>query len=336
LLLVGALIGYSPMLARNVAVGAPWGPRYFGSMLALATTNHPDNPDHLISNQLPNNPARFEADMRRAQGSPGKLLATLAADYGSGIGRWPLRWGRRVLALGLGADITENLCYAFFRIKAPMLWATTDFYWIWPLALAGALALGRRRWRARLSGPLGLVAACGLAFFGMVSMVYPFGRYRLILLPALAPLAGLAVAKGLALARCRRWERLAWLGLSVVGCLLAQYVILATETPEGFYGLRPAEYVVVGRCYLDDGRYQDAIDIAREGLMRFPGSPHLNMALALSEGIAAHSKGDYDAALAAWRRALTIDSTNRTAQTGARRAAARLPMRFGHHEETNP
>jgi 4-amino-4-deoxy-L-arabinose transferase-like glycosyltransferase len=326
LLAFGALVGYSPMLARNVALGEPAPPRYFGSSLAFATANHPDIPDGTLTNSLPRDRERFSAAMREAQGSPARLVASIARDYDGDHLRWARRWGLRLLALAIGPESHENLCYAYFRREVPILSFAIDFRFVLPLALTGAFLLGRRRRQARLGGGLGLILVSGLALFVLISAVHPFGRYRLILLPLLLPPAAFASIKIWLAIRRRAFGRLAAIVGGVFALAIAQYAIALIPPLNQLGGLRPADFQNSSKLLAQWGWPEAAAEHLREGFALFPDAERIPIDLALAEGMDRHGRGDYTGAIEAWTRALALDPDNPLARLGLATALENRPL----------
>lgn len=326
LMLLGACVGYGPMLARNVTLGAPPAPQYFGSQLALATANHPDITPHTYTNSLPAEPGRFSETMRVAQGSPFGLMLRLVEDYGD---EWPRaldRWGWRLLALSHPGEFNENLSYPFFQRYVPILALSFDFRWILPLAVAGALAFGLRRWRARMGGGAGLVWLAGLMTIALVSLVHPFGRYRLSFLPLLLPLAGWTPAAMGAALRARHAGRLAVLGLLVALVAVLQFGVGRVTYFQPYVGLRTTEFLTTSRILLRWNAPEPAAERLREGLEIFPDDPRVQIEWALAEAIGHHEAGRYDEAAEFWLRALAAEPEHPLATTGLERALAGEPL----------
>lgn len=327
---LGGGIGYGPMLARNLAFGAPAGPSSFGSALAFATANHPDVPGasrHAVpTNALPEHPERFAALMRRAQGSVPVLAAGIAGDYGDRWRDWPRLWLWRVGALCLGRETNENLSYSYFSLRAPVLRVLPDFRVLLPLAVAGAATLSRRRWRVLFGGPLGVVVLQGVLAAGMISLVHPFGRYRLMLLPLLATLAGLALVRSWRALRGRRPGRVAALAALAVAVGAAQVALGRISPYDRMTGLRAAEFVRSAGVHLDRGDTGAARREIEEGLAALPGDASLRISRAIVEGLDRHRAGDFDGAARAYREALRLSPGDPTARAGLAAARARRPF----------
>ena len=329
-IVLGAGLGFGPMFARNLAVGAPAGPSYFGSALAFATANHPDVPGAsrhaVLTNGLPAQPERFAALMRRAQGSMPVLAAGVARDYGDRWLDWPRLWLWRVGALCLGRETNENISYAYFALRAPVLRASLDFRVLLPLALVGVAALPWRRWRILLGGPLGVVALQGVLAACMISLVHPFGRYRLMLLPLLAPLAGLALVTIWRALRQRRIGRVAVL-LALAGVVAAAQSALGRIPPyDRMAGLRAAEFIRSAGTYLDRGDTEAARREIEEGVTLVPGDVTLRTSRAIVEALGRHRAGDFAGAARAYEEALRLSPGDPAARQGLASARAGRPL----------
>jgi len=283
-LALGCLAGYAPLLARNLLTGAPLGPRTFASVEAFATANHPDVAQPpaatIFTNRVPERPEAFAALMRDAQGRVGRIAAGVARAWGPRWRDWARRYASRVLALLAGPESNENLSHDYFRRRAPVLRVSLGFRFLLPAAVAGAGVLLAGRRRRLLAGPLGLVAAQGALFFAMVTVVHPFGRYRLMFLPVLAMLAGLAAARLRLALRARRWRpavavvALAALAAVAQGALDRRPLFAAQSAP------RSAEYVVAAYAWARAGDLDAAAREIGEGLALAPDDPQLRAARA--------------------------------------------------------
>ncbi len=114
-------------------------------------------------------------------------------------------------------EVPDNLDYTLYRRQAPVLrLPLAGFGLVVPLALLGAgLCLRRNDWT---TGLLILIAVYSTA----VVLFFVFSRYRLAMLPAMFPLAGLAVVE-----IGRRWPRTGRIAPRPWGPLLALALLFA-------------------------------------------------------------------------------------------------------------
>ncbi|HOE97375.1 MAG TPA: SDR family NAD(P)-dependent oxidoreductase, partial [Candidatus Sumerlaeota bacterium] len=144
LLLGGALIGFLPLLARNLAVGAPPFAQSTRSALTWAMANHPDAPWGGVRWTGPD--ASFFETLEGTRGRPLRVVIRTLAAYEGAPWRWALNWGRRALALeadfsdvaaarGVVRDAVSGLggvdivvCSAAMLLRKPAL-ETSDAEW---------------------------------------------------------------------------------------------------------------------------------------------------------------------------------------------------------------
>lgn len=325
LLFIGILAGYAPLLVRNLIVGAPAGPRFAGSAFAWAVANHATAPwgGAIWMNPTP----AFGETLRRSGGGIPSLIGGVLASYHGQWWLWLAHWAGRLAALGSGAENNENVCQAYFAARVPILAFSVDFRILLPLALAGAVLWGRRRWAAALrGGSVAAALALNLVLVaGLLSLVLPLGRYRLMFLPALLPFAGHAVfSLGSALSaralRARRPRRLA-LGAGVIALVALGQWGLGRALPVG--GLRPTDFKVAAKILLDLGRP----DLARAELESAAQAGLDPREFELELAIAIESAGAEPEAAARYERLLSREPARAIAllRLGWLRAAAHDP-----------
>lgn len=325
LLALGLLAGYGPLLARNLAVGAPALPRFAGSAFAFAVANHATAPWGGATWITPT--PEFGQTLQQSQGDVGALVLGTLQSYHGEWWRWLGHWAMRLGALGLGGENNENVCQAYFNHHVPILAFCVDFRLLLPLALTGIFLWGRRRWRVavlRGSSASTLVLHALLVVL-MLSMVLPLGRYRLMLLPALAPWAGRGLFLAWAAFKENRKARFTAATSLLVLLSAAQFGLgfaLPFNRPYG--GLRPVDYQLAARMYVDWGRPDLAITEFHNAIDA--GLPPEVFDLDL--GIAAEAAGNELMAATYYQRTLAREPGNPIAllRLGWLRAAAREPQ----------
>lgn len=325
LLALGLLIGYGPLLARNLAVGAPALPRFAGSAFAFAVANHASAPWGGATWIAPT--TAFGQTLAQSQGNVGALVAGTLQSYHGEWWRWLGHWAMRLGALGLAAENNENVCQAYFNHHVPILAFCVDFRILLPLALTGAALWGRRRWRAALlrGSSASALALHGLLVVLMLSLVLPLGRYRLMLLPALAPWAGRGVFVAWAAFKEKRSARLGVAAGLLLILAAAQFGLgfaLPFDRPYG--GLRPVDYQLAARMYVDWGRPDLALGEFHNGIDAGLPSELFDLDL----GIAAEAAGNELMAANYYQRTLAREPNNAIAllRLGWLRAAANNPQ----------
>jgi 4-amino-4-deoxy-L-arabinose transferase-like glycosyltransferase len=262
-MLAGFLLMVSPVLARNLAVGAP---------LMKITTRGPiefingNNPWHMGIGWFDGDDTRvsvYAHDLLAE--SDGKLLPTAAAVL-RGWSDHPARliWLQLVKAGYFFApfEMPNNASYSYFRLNNPLLrHATLSFYWISPLALIGLIVSLRR---CAVFMPLYLFLSSGI----LVTIVfYVIARFRAPFMPALIILAALGLWSIVELVKASRWSRLLPYAALLAGCFVVN--TLETFPDEGL--VRPQDYLISIQGYLSRGNDAAALAEAGKGRRIFPG-----------------------------------------------------------------
>ncbi len=324
MLVIGVLVGFSPLLARNVAVGAPPLAQSTRSRLTWAMANHAAAPNGGVTWSAPG-PQFVETMDRAGVGSLG-LIAEVLGSYHGQWRVWLGRWGRRLGGLLVGPEARDNTSYAFFRLHVPLLALCLDFRWLMPLGLAGMVLHGRR-WRgATRRGAMAFSLLIYLILMmAALSIVFPLGRYRLFLLPVLIPFAARGLVAAWLAVRGGRAKRVAvYLGL--VGSLIACQWGLGHAYP-GLGGLRAEDFVTASRMLAGWGRPDLAAGELELGLAHGADSRQLRIELALAHGRALRERGDHGAAVVVLEELMEFapDSTAGIAALAWLRAAGNGP-----------
>lgn len=253
LLVAAAIIGFSPLLIRNLMVDA--------SPLAVSTRSPITwalaNTASALNGGVTWSPPT-ESFVRMMDAAAGRPFGIVAGVLGSYEGRpWQFfaHWAMRAAALLTGGEAADNTCYAYFRLYVPILSLSIDFRWLLPLAVAGLMLRPRRR--ADLIIPIYLVL-----MMAALSAVFPLGRLRLFLLPALAPLAGHAIARLWAAIQARRGGRLLIMAVAIIVTIFVQIVLDKTWH---LGDLRPADFGVAARIEMTHGRPDLAVEELERG-----------------------------------------------------------------------
>ncbi len=191
LVVLGLLISLSPLLLRNLTVGAP--------LFALSNRAAEGLIEGNAADGVPvglQHPPSMGAILELSQG---RLWAVVRETLGTYRGDWV--WFVKLQLLKLRAlmdpfEAPNNVSFAYGAELSPVLRFTLGYGLVLPLGLAGLLVLRRASWRHRLLAMYGLAIAAGL-------MTVPImGRYRLVLVPVLILLAAaLLVQLGAAIHR---------------------------------------------------------------------------------------------------------------------------------------
>ena len=188
-------------------------------------------------------------------------------------------------------EISDVDDYQFAKGFNPFLrlpWPT--FALLGPLFFLG-LWIGRRETRHRAV----LVAWTGLYVFAVL-LFFVNARYRLPVLSAVFPVAGIALVRIVDRARDRRWDRIAVYGLGLIaGAALVQMQLVGTD--------HSRDWVNAGDVFLKKGDPERAIPFYKKALEVRPDSAKAHLAL----GIANTRLGRHEEAFEQYRRAVELD-----------------------------
>lgn len=258
------LVTFLPCVARNVAVGAA----------PLKTTTR--GPIEFINgnNRWHIGIGWFDGDDRKVSDyarrvlaqADGRLLPTILAVIGDWKGNLKglLALQARKLGYFLAPfEMPNNASYSYFRIRCPLLRFLPSFFWVLPLAAAGAVA-SASRWRDLL--PVHLFLVCGVA---TTVAFYVIARFRAPLMPAAMILAGLGAHALVTTFRDRRAGRGALL-LTLIGALFL--VEGRTDYPDRAL-VRPQDFLISIEEFRHRGAMELALHEATEGRAQFPSFP---------------------------------------------------------------
>lgn len=292
----GAALAVSPLLARNVVVGAPPLSNTTRAPLAFVMGNAPDA-QPAGATIPPSTPGILSRAGYTMSGTIRETLALYRGAWGGLVGH---QWDK-LKALWGNFEIPDNPSFYYAARVSPVLRFGLPFL---PVAAAGVVGLalssyagakGRDPLMALL--PLFLVSAIGI--FAMAHVV---SRYRQPLLLALLPLAGHAAVWAI-----ERGSR-ARAGVLLAGVLVA--FVLPWGPPAGYGYNRPAEFIMTARIHAQRGNpdaavaeLKDAMDAARAEVLFRPAVALLHY----ETGTIQHDAGRQADAVASYRAALRED-----------------------------
>ena len=197
-------------------------------------------------------------------------------------------------------EVPSSACYDVDVELVPCLrFACVPSWLLVSLGLLGLIVQGRRR--EVICGPGSLV----LAHLAVLTLVFPLSHYRSPAIPALAVLAGGAVAWGVAAWRGRHLTTVATgvvalLGIAGLGALAPQP---ARQVHTGMFTL--------AQCQRDAGRLDDAERWVRRGLEEFraawPQEPVPIVYWSVLGDVAFSRDGRFDVALEHYREVLALE-----------------------------
>ena len=180
---VGLLLGLTPVVARNLAVGVA--PFSLASSGAITFVNH-NAADYQPTSGTAM--SAYAAEVMRRSG--GRMLPAIAETLHThpSLGSWLALLGRKFLAVWHWYEIPNNESYDYFLLHAPALRAVgLGFGLVAPLALVGLLLGFRRSWEYALT-----VAYLGCGLMSLV-VLYTVGRLRMPMAFALIPFAAVTL-----------------------------------------------------------------------------------------------------------------------------------------------
>jgi hypothetical protein len=278
LLFLGLFLFLSPLMIRNILVGAPPFSISNRSAEGFIEGNAADGfPLGLL------HPASMPVILQRSEG---RLLAVITETLKTHAGN-PHRFVElQLLKLRGIADpfeIPNNVNFLYGLEISPILRWTLRYGMIVPLAVVGFLG-SLKVWRQHC-----LVALFGLANLGSLMSTIILGRYRLIIVPVLIVYAAVGVATMIDMLVCKQLPRLMAvlaLTLGVVGLQhwLLPIPILRTM-PE--FSINGSVYFFSSRIYAADGKFDRALEELRRLRLqgqRYPDFSERLRNIALYEG----------------------------------------------------
>ncbi len=263
LVLLGTAAALAPLVARNVAVGAP--------AFKLAVTG---GMVYAVCNSAASSPYFFEARaaafvpiLAESGGSLGRTVVACLRSFPS-WGDVALFYLRKASGLVIPFENPDNANFYHAALKDPLLAALPGYGALFPLALIG-LGLAARRWRAFIA-----LAPYSVSLLLALLLTLPMSRYRVTLAVFMMPFAGLALAAGVNALRHRFFLRLgagaaAATTLALAATALQSKVVFAGQ-PTGLFLYRPAEFLLSADGYARRGRYAAALHEITELLSHNP------------------------------------------------------------------
>jgi 4-amino-4-deoxy-L-arabinose transferase-like glycosyltransferase len=315
-LAAGFALVLAPVVARNLAVGAP----------ALKTTTrgaiefiNGNNPYHTGIGWFDGDDLRVTSYAREVLAATrGALLPTVSTVLSTWRGRYLDLVALQMRKLGYFLapfEMPNNASYSYFRINSPVLRAgLPTFYLVSPLAVLGILA-SRGSWRRLLPHHLFLLAgvAATIAF-------YVIARFRIPYLPLLLVFAGIGVDRLMLLAASRRYGALA----ASAGLVAALLAVNSMASHPDLDLVRPQDFVIASEAYAARGEAKRAVEEIERGISVFPEFSPLH----LYAGRMMEGGGDLAGSLEEYREALRLDPSSREATESVARvesAAASPP-----------
>lgn len=249
--LAGVMIAFSPLIVRNVVVGAP--PlaitNRVGMSLALANARDADPVGYYEPPSMIPILDKAEADTAVIVR---ETLATWEGDY---LGLAALQW-RKLRAWIDPFEVADNASYRWSAELSPVLEVLPGWGVLLPLALLGLAVAVPRAWRDHA-----LLVGFVVSVFGGLMLTMVVGRFRVPLMPVLAVYAGAAGWWLIECVRAKRWVSVTGgvAGLGVV-LVLQQFVLPLADTRESMVQMvGTQQHFAFAEAYVRSGRWDEAV-----------------------------------------------------------------------------
>jgi len=295
-LLLGCLAGLTPLIVRNLTVGAP--PLALSSVNATAfTMSNGKNYDPRINRMDPNEIARI---MGRTGGRFLPSVVETLKSHESPASYVGFVW-RKFAATWHGYEMPNNASFYYHRLYSRTLrLLPVTFFVLSPLALVGlGLALSRRR----IGWPLYLLTSTHLLVM-LIALVQ--SRYRMPLVVALLPFAALTVVRCAESLQARRMKQ----AVTIVALVALLGVWTSQRLPPEVKVIRDADCTALLRWHLQEHGLAEAREYLTTVLEVAPDS----VGTLLSLGDVERHDANPELAVAHYNAALELDPDNRYAR----------------------
>jgi len=258
--LAGIALGLVPLVARNLAVGAPPLSLSTRAIEAFLYGNAADGA--VVGVTLP---AATRSILEQADG---RLWPAVLLTFGTYHGNWLGLLGRELSKLGAifsSYEPADNVSWYYFVDHSPLLRLSLHFGAVLPLGLIGLWLDRRQAARHRILWYFLVAGVCGLMFSTIVA------RYRLPLVAVLLVYAGVTVDWAARQTAGGRWRAALLAGVAAIGIAVASASVLGPVARRERY--RADEFLLAGEVYYRHGDTQRAFEELRAGLERAYAGP---------------------------------------------------------------
>jgi hypothetical protein len=282
-LFAGCALGYAPLVARNVAIGAPWSTGSSRLGINLAYCNMSSAADGGATFRPPG--PQFKQIMDASGGSTLAIAREVWRGYEGERARLFANWAHRFRALWAANEMPDNTSFRFYRLHSSVLRASFWFPWIFPAAGAlcavwiaarvrarGAEAEPERfqlaPWLESRAAAHATLLAFTLLLVLAMTVVPPQARYRLFLVPAFIVYTSLALVGAARLAASRQLAGAA--GLAAAAAAFAALHVWVSA-PRVHSDERFVDYSITASIYQRRGNEEAAAEYLRRRVIT-PGS----------------------------------------------------------------
>ena len=259
-LVAGAALGFAPLVARNLAVGAP--PLSF-STRALDTFVYGNAADSsLVSTRIP---SATRTILEQADGHLGRAIRLTLATYDGDWRRLVANEWFKLRAIFARYEGMDDVNWYYFVDRSPLLRFSLHYDVVLALGVLGLWLDRRHAARHRLLWYFLLAAVGGLMYGTIV------GRYRLAMTAVLIVYAAVAVDWLARRIAARRWRAAVPAALAALAVGIVSANLLSSVERQQRY--RPDEFHMAARFYYDHGDRTRAFDELVSGLEKAYAGP---------------------------------------------------------------
>ena len=243
----GAALAFAPLVARNVAVGAP--PLSFSTRAVeiFLIGNAVDTA--VIGVKIP---AATRTVLEQADGHLGRAIRLTLATYEGDWKRLLANEWLKLRAIFAGYEAMDDVNWYYFADRSPVLRFSLRYDVVVALGVLGLILDRRNAARHRLLWYF-LIATVGGLMYGTIA-----GRYRLPIAAVLLVYAAMAVVWLAREIADGRWRRAAIAGATALAIGVISAHLLPTAERQSRY--RPDEFFMAARAYYERGDQRHAYD----------------------------------------------------------------------------
>ena len=258
--LTGIALGLAPLVARNLALGAPPLSLSTRAIEAFLYGNAADAA--VVGVTIP---AATRSILEQADGRLWTAVRLTLATY---HGDWLGLLGREAFKLGAifsSYEPADNVSWYYFVDRSPLLRLSLHFGAVLPLGLIGLWLDRRYAAQHRILWYFLVAGVWGLMFSTIVA------RYRLPLVAVLLVYAGVTVDWAARQIAGGRWRAALAAGVAAIGIAVASASLLGTIARRQRY--RADEFMLAGQVYYRHGQAERAFEELRAGLDKAYAGP---------------------------------------------------------------
>jgi len=249
----GVVLGFSPLIARNIAVG---GPPFALAQSGIEVFIHGNAPGSAGFGWRV--PPETRSILERADGHLATAVRFTLASYDGDWRRFLSLQILKLRAIFSSYEAIDNINWYYYADRFPLLRFSLHFEHVLALGLIGLWIAGRTGGRDRILRYF-LLSALGTLMYSLV-----IGRYRLPGTAVLLVYAGAALQWAIGRIIQREWRPLAFASVAAVGIVVVStHLLRAAELRMRYF---PSEYASNAALYYGRGQITEAYLELRRGL----------------------------------------------------------------------